>query len=223
MKETVIIFPVPTCLNVRTKQNVFTFLMFAIKRKTLFGDDDLSCSYDNIFVCPVECTCFAQGFICHNVGSQVITQIWKTAKYLKCYSCNFQSHKFFVSSSDSLLFLSLKRFQYFYICPNENKKLSSLKQLDMSLNKLTIMQGLSIPFACVGSGDPVRVLRLYTTNTLDIFWSIYFWGICTTCHYRSNVLRSSLTLWDFLLLLWWCHSECWPCTVRCLIYHLCRC
>ena len=31
-----------------------------------------------------------------------------------------------------------------------------------------IMQGLSIPFASVGSGDPVRVLRLYTANTLDI-------------------------------------------------------
>ena len=30
------------------------------------------------------------------------------------------------------------------------------------------MQGLSIPFACVGSDDPVRVLRLYTTYTLDI-------------------------------------------------------
>ena len=30
------------------------------------------------------------------------------------------------------------------------------------------MQGLSVPFACVGSGDPVRVLRLYTTNTLDL-------------------------------------------------------
>ena len=47
-----------------------------------------------------------------------------------------------------------------------------------------LMQGLSVPFACVGSGDPVRVLRLYTTNTLDIFWSIYWWGICTTCRYR---------------------------------------
>ena len=29
------------------------------------------------------------------------------------------------------------------------------------------LQGLSVLFACVGSGDPVRVLRLYTTNTLD--------------------------------------------------------
>ena len=29
------------------------------------------------------------------------------------------------------------------------------------------LQGLSVPFACVGSGDPVRVLHLYTMNTLD--------------------------------------------------------
>ena len=43
---------------------------------------------------------------------------------------------------------------------------------------------LSVPFACVGSGDPVRVLHLYTTNTLDTLWSIYCWGICTTCHYQ---------------------------------------
>ena len=35
------------------------------------------------------------------------------------------------------------------------------------LDSPPIMQGLSVPFACVRSGDPVRVLRLYTTNTLD--------------------------------------------------------
>ena len=52
------------------------------------------------------------------------------------------------------------------------------------LDSPPIMQGLSVPFACVGSGDPVRVLCLYTTNTLDILWSIYCWDICTTCHYR---------------------------------------
>ena len=28
------------------------------------------------------------------------------------------------------------------------------------------LQGLFVPFACVGSGDPVRVLRLCTTNML---------------------------------------------------------
>ena len=50
------------------------------------------------------------------------------------------------------------------------------------------LQGLFVPFACVGSGDPVRVLRLYTTNTLDTLWSIYCWDICTTCRYPSYVL-----------------------------------
>ena len=50
------------------------------------------------------------------------------------------------------------------------------------------MQGLSVPFACIGSGDPVRVLHLYTMNTLDTLWSIYCWDICTTCRYRIYVL-----------------------------------
>ena len=36
------------------------------------------------------------------------------------------------------------------------------------LNSSLILQGLSVPFACVGSGDPVRVLHLYTMNTLDV-------------------------------------------------------
>ena len=30
------------------------------------------------------------------------------------------------------------------------------------------VQGLFVPVACIGSGDPVRVLHLYTINTLDI-------------------------------------------------------
>ena len=40
--------------------------------------------------------------------------------------------------------------------------------------------------ARVGSGDPVRVLRLYTMITLDEVCSIYCWDICTTCRYRST-------------------------------------
>ena len=37
----------------------------------------------------------------------------------------------------------------------------------MRKRKKLKVQGLFVPFACVGSGDPVRVLLLYTTNTLD--------------------------------------------------------
>ena len=33
--------------------------------------------------------------------------------------------------------------------------------------ELGAVQGLSVLFACIESGDHVRVLRLYTTNTLD--------------------------------------------------------
>ena len=48
------------------------------------------------------------------------------------------------------------------------KQASKLKILEphtSSSNKA--LQGLSVPVACVGSGDHVRVLCLYTTNTLD--------------------------------------------------------
>ena len=69
-------------------------------------------------------------------------------------------------------------------------------------NLVNQLQGLFVPFARVGSGDPVRVLRLYTTNTLDTLWSIYCWDICTTCRYRIYVLLAqALRLWDFLLLI----------------------
>ena len=44
----------------------------------------------------------------------------------------------------------------------------SFLRLVLLLTQLFSLQGLSVLFACVGSGDPVRVLRLYTTNTLDI-------------------------------------------------------
>ena len=43
----------------------------------------------------------------------------------------------------------------------------------ISENSGDIVQGLVRPVAHVGSGDPVRVLRLYTTNTLDEACSIY--------------------------------------------------
>ena len=42
-------------------------------------------------------------------------------------------------------------------------------QVDTLNDSYYSVQGLSVPFACVGSGDPARVLRLYTTNTLDNF------------------------------------------------------
>ena len=89
-----------------------------------------------------------------------------------------------------------------------------------------LVQGLFVPFACVGSGDPVRVLRLYTTNTLDTLWSIYFWDIYTTCHYRIYVLRAqALWLWDFLLLIHTLLKYLTECTLTlyCVVAYICAC
>ena len=57
-----------------------------------------------------------------------------------------------------------------------------------------ILQGLSVPFACVGSGDPVRVLCLYTMNTLDIFEAFIAEAYVQLAATDSNVSCSSLTL-----------------------------
>ena len=68
------------------------------------------------------------------------------------------------------------------------------------------MQGLFVPVARIGSGDPLRVLRLYTTNKLDILWSIYCWDICTTCDYQNYVLLywliRSYSCWSLSVTTW---------------------
>ena len=56
-----------------------------------------------------------------------------------------------------------------------------------------LLQHFSIPFACVGSGDPVRVLHLYTTNTLDIFEAFIAEAYVQLAATSSTVLCSSLT------------------------------
>ena len=56
------------------------------------------------------------------------------------------------------------------------------------------LQGLSVPFVCVGSGDPVRVLCLYTTNTLGIFEAFIAEAYVQLAATGSNVLCSSLML-----------------------------
>ena len=55
-----------------------------------------------------------------------------------------------------------------YLKQSEEISLMNICRVTIRKHLLQMMQGLSILFACVGSSDPVRVLRLYTTNTLDI-------------------------------------------------------
>ena len=89
--------------------------------------------------------------------------------------------------------------------------------------------------ACIGSGDPVRVLHLYTTNTLDEVCSIYCWDICTTCRYRSTCYSTGasgptvLSVCSRLCLVANCSTENWALTdcPRTVLYdafysYLCR-
>ena len=100
------------------------------------------------------------------------------------------------------------------------------------------VQGLSVPFACVGSGDPVRVLRLYTTNTLDVLLKhlllrhmynfplpillCYAQALSSETSYcYCDHVTLSACVWENSLCLWVCLSVS-HCTVRCFIYCLCR-
>ena len=47
------------------------------------------------------------------------------------------------------------------------------------------LQGLFVPVARLGSGDSVRVLRLFQNKCPGYSWSINCWWLCTTCHYQN--------------------------------------
>ena len=58
--------------------------------------------------------------------------------------------------------------------------------------KLVLVQGLFVPYARVGSGDPVRVLRLFHNEYSGyIVAFIYCVRLCTTCHYLDYVLTTT--------------------------------
>ena len=50
------------------------------------------------------------------------------------------------------------------------------------------LQGLFVPFARVGSGDPVRVLCLLHKKYAGYNWSIYCWDYVQLVATESNVL-----------------------------------
>ena len=50
------------------------------------------------------------------------------------------------------------------------------------------MQGLFVPFARLGSGDPMRVLRLFHNKYTGYNWSIYCWDYVQLVATESNVL-----------------------------------
>ena len=91
------------------------------------------------------------------------------------------------------------------------------------------VQGLSILFACVGSGDPVRVLRLYTTNTLDdllkhlLLRHMYNLPLpILLCYAQALRSETSYCYCDRVTLSASVRVCVLHCTVWCFIYCLCR-
>ena len=108
------------------------------------------------------------------------------------------------------------------------------RQKEITMNHLLPPASVFIrPVAHVGSGDPVRVLRLYTTITLDEVCSIYCWDICTTCRYRSTCYSTcasgptALSVCSWLCLVANCAAKNWVLSPRTVLYnafysYLCR-
>ena len=58
--------------------------------------------------------------------------------------------------------------------------------------KWTLMQGLFVLYAHVGSGDPVRVLPIFCNEYSGyVVAFIYCVRLCTTCHYLGYVLTTT--------------------------------
>ena len=85
-----------------------------------------------------------------------------------------------------LAFISLPNVRTVFDCTAHQVRSNLLHQYSVSRS---VLQGLFVPFARVGSGDPVRVLHLLHNKYVGYNWSIYCWDICTTCLYRNYVLR----------------------------------
>ena len=128
-------------------------------RDCLLGDDELLCHF---FVCPTECKCFAQGAICQDLNINSITDSWLTVKYLKCYNCQIQFHNHFFRLFDTVLILSVKRFQSPYICINtdrSNGNVLGLRHLDVSFNKLRLLKNF-----CLVSLKSLIILNLHKNS-----------------------------------------------------------
>ena len=80
------------------------------------------------------------------------------------------------------------------------------------------VQGLFVPFARVGSGDPVRVLRLFHNEYTGFNWSIYCWDYVQLVATDANVLLlksgdSETSNWDGCWFNWEQVTESEPRTV----------
>ena len=65
---------------------------------------------------------------------------------------------------------------------------NALMTASLFMGWIGIVQGLFVPFARIGSGDPLRVLHLFHNEYTGYNWSIYCWDFVQLVTTRSNVL-----------------------------------
>ena len=130
-------------------------------RDCIYGDDELSCVSGYSFFCPSQCTCFSQSIVCDHLNHIKHEKMWDFMKHFKCYSCTL---KFSDIHFPSITFLDIKDHFPEQLCistATKNPFLSSLRKLDMSLNKITTVKG-----SCLNSLQSLKILYLQV-NRID--------------------------------------------------------
>ena len=124
----------------------------------IHGDDELLCTSCYSLSCPLKCVCFAQSIVCHHLNYIKHQKIWGFMKYFKCYSCTLKFSNIHFSSLLNITFLDIKDEFSKHICISKevnNPTFSSLREIDMSFNKITIVKS-----SCLKSLENLKMLYL---------------------------------------------------------------
>ena len=163
-------------------------------RDCTHGDDELSC-YNHIgLMCPTECNCFAQSVICHHLDKGITRMLIANIKHLKCYTCNIKFDKLSPETLNTIQILNMKKIKSSYFCVTKDKykrTLSSLRQLDISLNSFTIIRSY-----CLVSLKRVATI-FFQQNSLSTlednsFHSVLSLRVLDLSHNRITTLKSKI-------------------------------
>ena len=132
----------------------------------VYGDDELSCFSHYSLLCPLQCISFAQGIVCNHLSNIKYQRIWKFIKYFKCYVCTLKFNDINFSSSLNITVLNIKENDFKHICISKetnNPTFSSLRKIDMSFNKLTIVKS-----SCLKSVESLKMLYLHVNKIKSV-------------------------------------------------------
>ena len=132
----------------------------------IYGDDELLCVSGYSLSCPLQCVCFVQSIVCEYLNHFKYQKIWGFIKYFKCYKCTLKISDIPFSSLVNIKFLDIKNHFSKHICINKeanNSIFLFLRKLDMSFNKITIMQS-----SCLESLQSLKILYLQVNRIVCV-------------------------------------------------------